>query len=99
MTCCFMNFHERETEKDLIRHLDREIDYAIGRGCNVFMTGTKHPEDKVFIERVKNISKHYAYGEIALICLDESDEKLKRHFIAVADWEIYAYDLGEYPLS
>lgn len=99
MICCFMNFHECETEEDLIRHLDREIDYAIGRGCTVFMTGTKYPEDKIFIERVKNISKFYADGEITLVCLDKSDEELKDYFIDVADWEIYAYDMCEYPLS
>ena len=98
MTCCFMNFHEKESAKDLEKHFDQEIDYAIGRGCSVFMTGTKYPEDKIFAERVLNIAKYYADGEIKLICIDEDDKALKNHFIDVADWEIYAYDTDEYPL-
>ena len=100
MTCCFMNFHEQETAKDLVAHLDREIDIAIGRGCSVFLTGTKYPEDKIFSERVKNMAKYYADGEIKLIKLKECDETLKDRFIASADWEIYAYncDSDKYPL-
>ena len=98
MTCCFMNFREKDSEKDLIRHFDREIDIAIGRGCSVFMTGTRYPEDVIFADRVKNISKYYADGEIKLVCIDETEEKLKKRFIHEADWEIYAYDLDEYPL-
>ncbi len=99
MTCCFMNFHEEESVKDLVKHFDREIDYAIGRGCSVFMTGTKYPEDKIFTERVMNISKYYADGEIKLLKIEEEcDEVLKRRFIQIADWEIYAFDCDEYPL-
>ncbi len=99
MTCCFMNFHECESDKDLIKHLDREIDYAIGRGCTVFVTGTQHPEDKIFAERVINISKYYADGEIKLVCIDEDDDEiLKMRFIDSADWEIYAYEIDEYPV-
>ena len=97
MICCFMNFHEEETVQDLEKHLDREIDYAIGRGCSVFMTGTKYPEDKIFAERVIGMSRYYAEGEVILICLNESDEVLKNRFIDMADWEIYAYDVDEYP--
>ncbi|MBQ3119081.1 MAG: hypothetical protein IJC10_04895 [Clostridia bacterium] len=97
MTCCFMNFHEKASEKDLIRHFDREIDIAIGRGCTIFLTGTKYPEDEIFAERVKNMAKYYSDGEIKLICLDEPDEALKEKFIQVADWEIYAYELDDYP--
>ncbi len=97
MICCFMNFHEEESVKDLVKHFDREIDYAIGRGCSVFMTGTKYPEDKIFAERVMNISKYYADGEIKLVCVDEADEALENHFIDVAEWEIYAYEVDEYP--
>ncbi len=99
MTCCFMNFHEEESVQDLVKHFDREIDYAIGRGCSVFMTGTKYPEDKIFAERVMNISKNYADGEIKLVCVDEADEALENRFIDVAEWEIYAYDVDEYPFS
>ncbi len=98
MICCFMNFHERESEKDLIKHFDREIDCAIGRGCSVFVTGTKYPEDKIFAERVMNISKYYADGEIKLVCVDEADEALKNRFIDTAEWEIYAYEVDEYPI-
>ena len=98
MTCCFMNFHEEESVQDLAKHFDREIDTAIGRGCSVFMTGTKYPEDKIFAERVKNTAKYYADGEIKLICINENDETLKELFIRIADWEIYAYDVDEYPL-
>ena len=102
MTCCFMNFHERENAEDLIEHFDREIDIAIGRGCSVFMTGTKYPEDEIFSQRVINMSKYYAKEEIKLIQVEEEcDETLRRHFIEVADWEIYAYDLDsdKYPFS
>lgn len=91
MICCFMNFHEQESARDLVAHLDREIDIAIGRGCSVFLTGTKYPEDKIFAKRVINTAKYYANEEIKLIKIDESDEILKTRFIAVADWEIYAY--------
>ncbi len=97
MTCCFMNFHEKENAEDLIKHFDREIDIAIGRGCSVFMTGTKYPEDKIFAERVMNMAKYYNDGEIKLICVDEDDKTLLRRFIWTADWEIYAYELNEYP--
>ena len=99
MICCFMNFHERESEKDLIKHFDREIDYTIGRGCSVFMTGIKYPEDKIFAERVKNIAKYYADGEIKLIQIHEDDDKiLENRFIDLAEWEIYAYEVDEYPI-
>ena len=39
------------------------------------------------------MSKYYAKEEIKLIQVEEEcDETLRRHFIEVADWEIYAYD-------
>ncbi len=92
MTCCFMNFQEGKTEKDLIRHLDREIDIAIGRGCTVFMTGANSPEDELFADRVRHASKYYADGEISLLCVNDTNDALKRRFIEAADWEIYPYD-------
>ncbi len=98
MTCCFMNFHEQESEKDLIKHFDREIEHAIDWGCSFFMTGTKYPEDKLFAERVTNMAKYYNHGEIKLVCLNDDDETLKKLFIQIADWEIYSYDVGEYPM-
>ena len=93
MICTFMNFHQEENAKDLEKHLDREIDIAIGRGCSVFLTGMRYPEDEIFAERVINISKFYAEGEVVLKPIDKgSEEELKRFFTAVADWEIYPYE-------
>ena len=97
MICCFMNFHEQESADDLIAHFDREIEHAINWGCSVFMTGTKYYEDEIFAQRVENMSKYYQDGEIKLIKIEESDEMLKKRFIAIADWEIYAYNCDRYP--
>ncbi len=97
MICCFMNFHEQKTAKNLIEHLDREIDIAIGRGCSVFLTGTKYPEDEIFAQRVLNMTKYYQDGEIKLVKIEECDEVLKNRFIELADWEIYAYNCDCYP--
>jgi len=98
MLCCFMNLHEKENEKDLIKHFDKEIDNAIARGCTSFLTGTKYPEDEIFAERVKNAAKYYKDGEIKLILMEESDEKLKKRFIEIADWEIYSFNTDDYPM-
>ena len=67
--CCFMNFHEKETIKDLEKHLDRELQIALGKGCFTFITGTKYPEDTVFIERVIKAFRPYPKGEVRLICI------------------------------
>ena len=98
MTCCFMNFHERENAEDIIKHFDREIEHAIDWGCTSFVTGTKYPEDEIFAQRVINMSKYYAKGEIKLVQLNEkNDEILKSRFIKMADWEIYSYESDNYP--
>jgi len=100
MTCCFMNFQRQETESDLAKHFDREIDIAIGRGCDIFICGNKYPEDEIFAKRVMNMAKYYAEGEISLVRMEnEDDMALKKRFISLADWEIYAYDCDRYPLS
>ena len=98
MKCCFMNFHEKENEKNLIAHLDREIDIAIARGCSVFFAGTRYPEDDIFVKRVLNIAKMYAEGEIAIERVEaESEEALKKRLLAVADYEVYPYETDIYP--
>ena len=98
MICCFMNFHENENAEDLIKHFDREIEHAIDWGCTVFVTGTQHSEDKIFAQRVTNMSKYYADGEIKLVQLEEKSEKILRSlFINIADWEIYSYERDCYP--
>ena len=102
MICCFMNFHEQETEKDLIKHFDREIDMAIARGCSTFWAGTKYPEDKIFADRVTNMAKFYDKDEIELKFFKDCknyDEEIKNLFLKIADWEIYAYDTGDYPVK
>ena len=102
MICCFMNTHEKETEQDLIKHLDREIDMAIARGCTTFWSGDKYPEDEIFITRAKNMAKYYAEGEIEVKVFqtcENYDEEIKKFFMEIADWEIYAYDTGEYPVK
>ncbi len=93
MTCCFFNLHEKENAKDLVKHFDKEIEHAIDWGCSVFLAGTNYPEDDIFAERVMEAAKHYAEGVIKVVRVKEkSDEKLKSHFIDVADWEIYSYE-------
>ena len=100
MICCFMNFHEQESANDLIKHLDREIDIAIGRGCSQFLTGMRYPEDEIFAQRVQNAAKFHKEGEINLITVNDcTDEELRRRFISLANWEIYAYDIDKYPLA
>ena len=64
-----MNFHEKETDKDLKKHLDRELQIALGKGCFTFITGTKYPEDAVFIDSVINAAKPYPKGDVRLICI------------------------------
>ena len=102
MICCFMNFHEKQTEKDLIKHFDREIDMAIARGCTTFWAGTKYPEDEIFVSRVKNMAKFYQKDEIEVMLFTDRenyDEEIRKFFIGIADCEIYAYDTGEYPVK
>ena len=92
MICCFMNFHEQENAKNLEEHLDHEIERAIDKGCSIFFAGTLHPEDDIFAQRVENIAKFYADGEIIIKRVnDDTDEALKNCFISIADWEIYPY--------
>ena len=101
MICCFMNFHEKESEHDLVKHFDREIDMAIARGCTTFWAGTKYPEDEIFINRAKNMAKYYAKNEIDVRTFSDRenyDEEIKKFFLTIADWEIYAYDTGDYPV-
>ena len=93
MICCFYNLHAQENAKDLQKHFDKEIENAIGRGCDMFLCGKKYPEDKIFAQRVKENAKHYAPGEIKLAQIDEeNDEALKALFIELAHWEIYSYE-------
>ena len=93
MICCFMNLHEQKNAEDLKKHFDREIEHAIDWGCSVFLAGRKYPEDALFSERVKEMSRFYKEGEIRFFHIDEpDDDKLKRLFIGIADWEIYSYD-------
>lgn len=93
MTCCFMNLHQQKNAEDLKKHFDKEIHHAVDWGCSIFVTGTKYPEDAVFSERVKEISKFYAEDEIRLVQLQEPDDaKLKDMFLQIADWEIYSYE-------
>ena len=92
MICCFMNFHEGENTKDLAKHLEKEIEIAVGRGCSVFICGNKRPEDDIFAETVEKISKYYAEGEVVLKRMDKTEEELKNIFIDIADWEIYPFE-------
>lgn len=93
MICCFMNFHEKENAQDLKRHLDKEIERAIEFGCSVFVSGKKHPEDKIFEERVKEAATHYQPGEVCYVGITvEDDKELKNLFIHIADWEVYSYE-------
>ena len=88
-----MNFHEKENAKDLVKHLDWEIESAIGRGCSVFFAGTRYPEDDIFAERVIEAAKPYAEGEVVLKRMEsESNEALKKCFLNIADWEIYPFE-------
>ena len=92
MICCFMNLHEQESSRDLVKHFDTEIEKAILFGCKKFLSGTNHPEDVIFKERVKKASEFYANSEVEFVGISASDKELKELFIAVADWEIYAYE-------
>ena len=92
MICCFMNTHEEENARDLVKHFDTEIEKAILFGCKFFMVGMKYPEDRIFKERLSAMTKNYADSEVKLVELDLSDDELKKHFIQKADWEIYAYE-------
>ncbi len=92
MIACFMNFHEKENAKDLVKQLDNEIEKAIIFGCKTFISGKNHTEDKVFEERVKEAAKEYAAGEIQYVGITASDEELKNLFINIADWEVYSYE-------
>jgi len=92
MIACFMNFHEKENAKDLVKHLDKEIENAINFGCKTFVSGKNHPEDKVFEERVKETAKQYAAGEVEYVGISAPDEELKNLFINIADWEVYSYE-------
>ena len=94
MICTFMNFHEKENEKNLEKHLTREIEIAIGRGCSVFLTGMRYPEDEIFAEKVKEAAKFYAEGEVVLKTIEKgSEEELKNFFMSVADYELYPYEV------
>ncbi len=94
MTCCFFNLHQQENAPNLEKHFDKEIEIAIGRGCSIFLCGKKYPEDEIFVQRVKEAAKHYAEGEITVSVMSEDDdEKLKKLFIDIADWEIYSYEV------
>ena len=93
MICCFMNLHEQKNFNDLAHHFDNEIEYAIiFNGCTTFYSGTKYPEDELFAERVKEMSKRYPQGKIQLVLIDKADDELKEYFIKKADWEIYSYN-------
>ena len=93
MTCCFFNLHKQENSPNLEKHFDKEIEIAIGRGCSIFVCGKKYPEDEIFAERVMEAAKHYADDEISLVRMaEEDDDKLKKMFIDIADWEIYSYE-------
>ena len=97
-----MNFHEQESEQDLIKHFDREIDMVISRGCSTFWAGTKYPEDEIFSHRVLNMAKYYDKDEIEVKIFtdrDNYDEEIKKFFMMIADLEIYAYDTGDYPVA
>ena len=92
MICTFMNFHEKENENNLEKHLTKEIEIAIGRGCSVFLTGMRYPEDEIFAEKVKQAAKFYADGEVVLKTIEKgTDEELKHFFVSVADYEIYPF--------
>ena len=94
MTCCFFNLHQQENAPNLEKHFDKEIEIAIGRGCSIFVCGKKYPEDEIFAQRVQEAAKHYAPDEISLVTMAETDDdKLKKIFIDIADWEIYSYDV------
>ncbi len=91
MICCFMNLHEQENSRDLAKHFDTEIEKAILFGCTKFLSGTNHPEDVIFKERVKKASEFYAKGEVDFVGISAPDDELKKLFLTVADWEIYSY--------
>ena len=92
MIGCFMNFHERENAKDLIKHFDKEIEKAISFGCTTFISGKNYPEDKLFEERVKEWAKKYATDEIQYVGITAPDDELKNLFRHIADWEIYSFE-------
>lgn len=92
MICCFTNFHERESFNDLAHHFDNEINYAIYRGCTLFISGKKYPEDKIFEERVNAAARKFKPGFIRFIGLSASDDELKNLFINIAEWEIHSYE-------
>ena len=94
MICTFMNFHENENDKNLEKHLTKEIEIAIGRGCSVFLTGMRYHEDEIFAEKVKEAAKFYAEGEVVLKTIEKSsDEELKHFLMSVADYEVYPYEI------
>ncbi len=76
------------------KHFDGEIDNAISRGCTTFVTEKRYPEDELFAERVLAASREYPDIDIKLVFANpelKSDENLEKHFISIADWEIYSY--------
>ncbi len=94
MVCCFMNFHEKENAKNLLRHFDGEIDNAISRGCDTFIAGNKYPEDILFAESVATVAKEYPNKDIKVILVEprgDYEKNLKDFFICIADWEIYSH--------
>ncbi len=93
MICCFMNFHKQENAQNLMKHFDDEIEKAIIFGCNLFVSGNRHSEDKIFKDRVLRASKFYAKGQIEYLEVDTDNEDiLKKFFIDIADWEVYSYE-------
>ncbi len=92
MICCFMNLHEKENVRDLVKHFDTEIEKAILFGCTKFLSGEKYAEEKIFKERVENAAKFYDEGEIDFIGINaKGNKELKRFLMEIADWEIYSY--------
>lgn len=92
MICCFMNLHEKENARDLVKHFDTEIEKAILFGCTKFLSGKKYAEDKIFKERVENAAKGYDDSEINHIEINaKGNEELQNFLLEIADWEIYSY--------
>ena len=91
MICCFANFHEKRSFNDLAHHLDNEIEYAITKGCTVFVSGNKYEEDKIFEQRVRNFAEKLEPSAIRYVGLSATDCELRELFSSIANWTINPY--------
>ena len=84
----FCKFSRRKTFNDLAHHLDNEIEYAITKGCTVFVSGNKYEEDKIFEQRVRKAFEKIKPCAIRCVVLSATDSELKELFSNISNWTI-----------